>query len=286
MPGRWIRRPARVVSASLLALALPLLLASGARAASAPGQAYVVQALAGTTAQVLVDGRVVQGAAAPGTVVGPLGLAAGQHVVTVRSGGSDLVSARFGVTAGGSLDVVAHRASDTAMTPVVTVFPNDPSPVAPGKTRLVVSHVAVAEPADIRVDGTPLFRNVADGESLSLVVPAKAYTVDVVATAGPRTILPPVRVALRPGTLSRVFAYGDPDRRTVDTIVQVLPVPVVGAGAPRSVHTGDGGQAATEFVGSRPVPWPAIVAGTLALGVVGAVGAVRRAGSGGGRSPR
>src|SRR5690242_18841067 len=100
MSGRWARRPARALCASLLDLGVLLILASGASAAAEPGRVYVVQALARTTAQVLVDGRVVQAATAPGTVVGPLQLAAGPHVVALRSGGSDLVSARFGVAAG------------------------------------------------------------------------------------------------------------------------------------------------------------------------------------------
>lgn len=279
MSDRWAGRLIGTVCVALVLLGGGLSLASLASAAP-PGQVYLVQALAGTTADVLVDGSLVRAAATPKTVIGPLWLAAGQHVVRLRSGGSGLVSARFTVVGGGSLDVVAHRAADTRTTPVVTVFANDLSPVAPGKTRLVVSHVAVAEPADIRVDGRPFFRNVADGESLSLVVPARPYTLDVVATAsGSRSILAPARVTLGAGTLTRVFAFGDPDAKTSDAIVQVLRVPVVGAGRPTVVHTGDGGQAAQQLVSRRTAPWPALVLGTGVLGlasVAGAAGGARR----------
>ena len=131
--------------------------------------------------------------------------------MTLRNSTGNVVTAPFTVKAGTSSDVVAHLTSDATRTGVVTVFVNDLSPVGRGKTRLVVSHVAVAPPADIRVDGSPLFRNVANGESLSLVVPAKAYSMDIVptATTGP-AILAPVMLTLRAGTLTRVFAIGDP----------------------------------------------------------------------------
>jgi hypothetical protein len=274
--SRWARRligTAVIVAAALLTA---LGLATFASAAGS-GQVYVVQAVAGTTVQILVDGSVVQPAAESRSVIGPLSLSVGQHVILVKSASATLVTARFSVAANDSLDVVAHRASDTAMSPVVTVFRNDLSAVGPGKTRLVVSHVAVAEPADIRVDGKPFFRNVANGESLSLVVPAKTYSLDVVATTTGRTILAPVRVTLRAGTLTRIFSFGNPDQHTSDAVVQVLAVPVVGAAQPNGVHTGDGGQAADEFVGDTPLPWPAIATGLGLLTLAGIAGAARGA---------
>jgi hypothetical protein len=171
--------------------------------------------------------------------------------------------------------VVAHRASDQKMTPVITVFRNDVSAVGPAKTRLVVSHVAVAPAADIRVDGKPFFRNVANGESLSLVVPAKTYSVDVVPTAtGGDTILGPVRVTLKPGFLTRIFAIGSVADKSTDAIVQNLPVPIVGAGKPTSVHTGDGGQAADQLVGSNSGLWT-LIALSLGLGFAALAAASR-----------
>jgi len=273
MTGRWARRLVLTLGGATAAVVTAAGFASFASAAPT-GQVYLVQAIAGSPVQLSVDGSVVQASVAPKTVVGPLSMAAGQHVVRVRSGATELVSARFTVAGRDSLDVVVHRASDKAMSPVVTVFTNDLSAVGPGKTRLVVSHVAVAEPADIRVDGKPFFRNVANGESLSLVVPAKTYSLDVVATAaGSRTILAPVRATLQAGTLTRVFAFGNPDEKTSDAIVQVLTVSTVGSGLPSSVHTGDGGQAADTFVVRHPLPWSSIAAGLALLGLVGAAGA-------------
>ena len=278
------RRPVRRLLSSLAVGLLGLGLAGlglggvgiGAAAAATTGQVYVVHGIVASTVSIVIDGSVVQAAVAPKSVVGPLTLAAGKHVIELRAGAVSLASAQFSVTAGDSLDVVAHRASDQAMTPVITVFRNDLSAVGPGKTRLVVSHVAVAPPADIRVDGKPFFRNVANGESLSLVVPAKTYSVDVVPTAGGSPILAPVRVGLKAGFLTRVFAIGSVADSSTDAIVQNLPVPVVGAGAPRSVHTGDGGQAADSLVGAGRPLWTMVALGLgFGLGVTALLGTAR-----------
>lgn len=225
-------------------------LSTSARAAATTGDVYIVHGIVGSTADILVDGNNVAPAAAPKTVVGPLPLAPGDHVVTLREGTDTLVSAQFSVKAGSSSDVVAHRTADSSRQAVVTVFVNDTSPVRTGLVRLVVSHVASAPPADIRVDGTPLFRNVASGESLTLEVPAKRCTIDVVPTLtdGP-AILEPTQVDLQPGTMTRVFVVGDATMDTTDSIVQVIPVDTTGAVTPTKVQTGDGGQAADSVVG-------------------------------------
>jgi hypothetical protein len=99
-------------------------------------------------------------------------------------------------------------------------------------------------------------------------VPAKTYAVDVVpvgSQASDDTILQPVRLTLKPGTLTRVFAVGDPSNGTADAVVQVLPVGVTGSGVPSSVPTGDGGQAADSFVDDGPGPGSLVAAGLLAL---------------------
>jgi hypothetical protein len=287
MAGRWARWLLSFAITAVAALGITTAAASLASAAPSTGSVFIVHGIPGATASISVDGSVVQAAAAPKSVIGPLQLSPGQHIADFKVGSTTLVSARFSVSAGESLDVVAHRAADKPGTPVITVFRNDLSSVGPGKTRLVVSHVALAEPSDIRVDGKPFLRNVANGESLSLVVPAKEYSLDVVSTAtGARTILAPVKIALQAGTLTRVFAIGNPDEKTMDAIVQVLKVPVVGAGQPKFVHTGDGGQAADQVIGSgRPLQVGmaglagALVLATVAGAVRGSVRSVRVTGS-------
>jgi hypothetical protein len=215
---------------------------------SATGQVYVIQGLSGRNLDVVVDGKVVLAAAAPKTIVGPLTLAAGDHQVSLRTGPTSVVDSRVAVAAGESLDVVAHPDATSGTSAALTSFRNDRASVAPGKVRLAVAHTAAAPPADITVDGKVLFSNVANSEALSVVVPAGTYTVAIVpaATRGD-PILGPVDLPIAAGTLTRVFAIGDVRSGTMDAVVHALPVKVRGAGAPRQVQTGDGGQLATQF---------------------------------------
>jgi Domain of unknown function (DUF4397) len=277
MRGAWRRRTYAGLAVLLLGAAGTAAGTTAARAAAPArtgvptGQVYVVHGLVGTPLDVDVDGRRLARAAQPKTVLGPLILSAGRHVVVLRTGERTVSRASFLVAAGHSIDVVAARAADVSQTARVVVFRNDLSAVGPGKTRLVVAHTAVAPPADVRVDGRVLFRDVASGESLGLLVPAKIYRVDAVPMAGSGAILDPVELTLKAGTLTRVFAVGDPSAGTTDAVVQVLKVGVVGAGVPRSVPTGDGGQAADEVVGgSGPGLWVALAAGLLLLLAVAA----------------
>jgi hypothetical protein len=275
MTGAWRRRALAGLAVLMLGGTGVLAGTTGAgaapprAAAPARGQVFVVHGIVGTPVTVELDGRRIAEDVRPKTVLGPLSLAPGRHVVVLRSGGRTVTSASFGVVAGRSIDVVAHRAADAAQTARIVVFRNDLSPVGRGKTRLVVAHTAVAPPADVRVDGSVLFRGVASGESLGLLVPARTYTVDVVPAAGRGTILGPVRLDLRPGTLTRVFAVGDPSNGTADAVVQVLRVGVVGSGVPSSVPTGSGGQAADEVVGDGRPHLVALVAVLALLLVVG-----------------
>jgi hypothetical protein len=266
-----------VVLALLLGVVLPAALAGPASAASGKGEIYVIHGIVGRTLDIYVDGDKVLGAAKPKTIVGPLKLDPGTHQVSLRSGGKTVASSKFKVGAGQSLDVVAHLRSDSSMGATVTAFRNDLSAVGPGKLRLAVGHVAAAPPADIRVNGDVLFSNVANGETLTVIVPAATYKVDIVpaATQG-KAILGPVSLTLKKGTLTRVFAIGNVTTGSMDAVVHILPVKVSGAAAPSSVPTGDGGQSATQFITDRSVILQVALAGALALlvaaGTVGLVG--------------
>lgn len=263
MVGR--RLSASVLLAGLAGLLVPAALAAPAHAA-ASGEVFVVQGLLDQSPDIYVDGsRVLAGARAK-SIVGPLKLDAGSHRVELKAKGATLAEQRFRVAGGQSVDVVAHLKSDSRATPVLTAFRNDLARVAPGKLRLTVAHVAAAPPADIKVDGDTLFSNVASGEALTLTVPARTYTVEVVpAATGGEPILGPLPVKLRKGTLTRVFAIGNVTTGTMAAVVHTLPVGTTGSSAPRSVPTGDGGQAAAEFVGGRPATADVLMAGGIGL---------------------
>ena len=274
---------------ALLALALggALALPAGAAAAapaSGGGTVYVLQGLPTVTADVAVDGAKVATGVSATTVVGPVRLAAGRHVVTLTSKGTQLVSASVDVTSGASVDVLAYWAAETPKMPRIAVLRNDLSPVGPGKTRLVVTHGIAGPPADIRVNGKVLFHSVANGESLSVLVPAGTYTVTAVATLSGQTLLPQATLMVKAGTLTRAVAIGAPDMPP-GVVVHVLPIPgaISGAPVPSGVHTGNGGQAAALFGGPASglaglprLPFALLSAGFLLLAVTLAASARRR----------
>src|SRR3954468_5737600 len=251
-----LRRPRVAATAGALVLGgLAFLTAVPASAASGSGTAYVLQGLPGVTADVSVDGRSVATGVSATTVVGPLRLPAGQHVVALSSKGTRLVSASVSVSAGVSIDVLGYWAAEAPTMPRIAVLPDDLSAVPAGKTRLVVTHGIAGPPADIRVNGKVLFRSVANGESLSVVVPAGTYRVSAVATLGVRPLLPEASLTVKAGTLTRAVAIGAPDSPS-DVLVHVLPIPgPVSAGdrMPSAVRTGGGGQAAALFGGSAAI---------------------------------
>ncbi|WP_109505288.1 DUF4397 domain-containing protein [Nocardioides speluncae] len=219
----------------------------GAEARAETATVYVVQGVAGETVSIAVDGKAVDDAAAAKTIVGPLALTPGEHTLTVDGEGDTLdVEASFDVAAGASVDAVIHRQVDPTAAPIVTTYDNDLSKVAKGSGRVAVAHVAAVGPADVRVQGEVLFANIANGEVLTLTVPAKTYPVEIVpaATDGP-SVLGPVDLPVAKSALTRVFAIGVAAEGTMDAIVQVLPLGVRGSGkSPTLIDAGSGGQAA------------------------------------------
>ncbi|GAA2735622.1 hypothetical protein GCM10009867_18330 [Pedococcus aerophilus] len=298
------RRPfARLVVGVLLALgsgaaasaavAAPAADPLAAPAAAATAAVYLIQGVDATTMSLSVDGKAVgPDAAAAKTVVGPLRLTPGRHVVSaVPDAGGDTVEAAIEVAAGSSTDLVLHRQADATKPPVFTTYPNDLSAVTAGSGRLTVAHTAAVGPADIRVKGKVLFANVANGEELTLTVPAGAYPVDIVpAAANGPVVFGPADVPVAKASLTRVFAIGVAETDSMDAVVQVLPVATRGSGAdPDRVDAGTGGQAQSLIAASRagatpvnapgmaPGPDLAALAGVLVLGAAAAgVGAARR----------
>lgn len=148
--------------------------------------------------------------------------------------------------AGDNSDVVLHLPSAADDDPVLTVFENDLSAVPADKASLTVAHTAAVPPADIVVNGEVLFANVANGESLNLVVPVDTYNVEIVPTGETEpVILGPLDLTVKGGSLNRVFAVGDPEAQTMNVVVHVLEVGDEGSEAPDVVNTGTGGQVAT-----------------------------------------
>jgi hypothetical protein len=250
------------VALAVAATAWPVLWFCGPAAAKeGSAEVYVVNGLVGTAADVSVDGQVVGADTAPSGIVGPLELATGPHEIAVRPEGGQEVVRSVDVASGGNLDVVAHVPVDPAGAAVLTVYENDLSPVPSGQGRVAVAHTAAVPPADVRVNGTVAFRNIANGEVLTAEVPGGTYSVDIVPTgAGSPVVFGPVDLPVQAGTLLRVFAIGNPAAGTMNAVVQTFPVATSASPPPQRVPTGSGGQAALAVADGGPPAGRALVA--------------------------
>ncbi len=244
------RRPTCLLLLAVLAAGGLVTAPAQARATSA--QVFVLHGLPGVVADVVVDGRTRKAHVSQGSVVGPIEVTAGRHTVSLVAEGRPAIAGTVDVDGGGSVDVVAHLPAALGGSPLLTAFPNDLSPVGRGKVRLAVAHTAQVPPADIRVDGAPLLTNVANSEVLSVDVPQRVYSVDIVATGTTSpSFFGPVELSVSAGTLTRVFALGSPADGTMDVLVHRLPLTQQGAAVPSSVQTGDGGQVAALLAAAR-----------------------------------
>lgn len=210
---------------------------------------YLVQGLPEKSVDVSVDGESVATDLETAAVAGPFDVKAGSRKVTFSNDGEVLLERSFSVKAKSSWDVVIHLPVSSSDEPEITVFENDLSKVPKDKAALTVAHTAAVPPADIRVNGEVLFANVANGESLSLVVPVATYTVDIVPTGESEPVfLGPLDLTVKGGSLNRVYAVGDPESKNMNVAVHVLGIGPTGSSKPSRVNTGTGGQA----VGADP----------------------------------
>jgi hypothetical protein len=238
---------------SVAAAAAGVLLLTGLTAA--PSQAasdakvYIVQGLPGRSLDIEVDGKTVAEDVKTAAVVGPFSVRQGNRKVTFSDAGDVVLERMFSVKAKSSWDVVVHLPAPSGKKPTVTVFRNDLTTVPQGKASLTVAHTAKVPPADIRVDGKVLFANIANGESLNLVVPVATYKVAIVPAGKSKpVILGPVSLTVKGGSLNRVYAIGDPEKKTMNVAVHVIAAGARGSDQPSKVDTGTGGQA----VGYQP----------------------------------
>ena len=244
MSVNFARRWAKAALVAIGAIALVGATVSTSQAAS-DAKVFIVQGLPGQSVDVAVDGKSVAKNLETAAVAGPYTVKAGTRTITFSSNGKVVLKKQFSVKAKSSWDVVVHLPESSADKPAVTVFRNDVTSVPRGKASLVVAHTATVPPADIRVDGKVLFKNIANGEALKLTVPVATYKVAIVPTGEAKpVILGPVELTVDGGAVNRVYAVGDPAKKTMTVAVHVIPTATTGSGQPDDVDTGTGGQAA------------------------------------------
>ncbi len=222
--------------------------APAAKPAADEGKVAIVQAVPKLALTVTVDGEQVQQDVAGGTIVGPLDLAAGSHDITFSDGSQD-ISSTVDVTAGQSSDVVIHRPAEVGGTPVVSVYATPDDPIEPGKARVLLAHTATTAPADVVVDGQTVFTNIANGEFAEADVAAGAHAVSLLpAGVTGKPILGPLDVTLEAGTITAVYAVGNPKDGSMNVIVRTTGGTASDAEPPTEIDTGSAG-----LVGRVPV---------------------------------
>lgn len=243
---------AATAGAGLVAGTMP---SSSAEASADPqGSVALVQAVPGVTMSVAVDGREVQRDVTEGDVVGPLDLSQGKHEVVFTpdeaqallagGDGASPVSATLEVKAGENSDVVIHDPADVGGAPVVSVYRTPMAPIGPGKARVLLAHTATTAPADVKVDGTTVFTNIANGEFAQADVAAGGHQVTLLPSgvmASP--ILGPLPIALKTGTVTSVYAVGNPQMGSMKVIVHAISLGDDGSVAPKRIETGSAGLA-------------------------------------------
>jgi hypothetical protein len=243
----------------------------GATAGSGPtiGRLVLVQAVPEASLDVAIDGQTVDRASKTGAILGPYSVSPGQHRVAftdVGAGGARLVSV-VDVPAGSSRDVVVHLPAQVGGSPVVNSYRTPLAPIAPGKARVLIAHTATVAPADVRVDGTVVFQDIANGEYATADLAVGSHTVALLPAgqAGP-PILGPLQLGLAPGTVTMVYAVGNPRTRSMNVILHKVALSSNGAATPASIDTGSAGLAADlpvhVFAARRGSVGPAPVADT------------------------
>ena len=258
----------------------------GAAAPAGPtGQIQLIQGVPGVTATLTVDGKEVDTGLDVGSIL-PLELSPGTHDVAFSDsdGGASTVSVKVAV--GQNSDVVYHLPAALTGDPVVSTYRTPTKSIGPGKARVLVAHTATLAPADVEVDGTTIFNDIANGEFAEAEVPAGTLSVALVASGGTgEPILGPLDLKVKPATVTMVYAVGRPDDGSMQVITRSLKISSDGTVVPDAIDTGTAGLAADVQVSpfdlqqsavapqpSGPAPWPWVVLAAAVVALAGAAG--------------
>jgi hypothetical protein len=206
-----------------------ILVAAVGTPASAQDEATVsvLHAVPGLTVDVYANGEELIPDFEPGTLTDPLSLPAGTYDLAVYADGDNPDNADpaieangVEVPAGANATVVAHLDADG--NPMLSLFANDTSTVAPGEARLTVRHTAAAPAVDVRADGSVLVPDLTNPDEASADVPAGTYSADVVLAGTDQVALGPADLELAEGTLTIVYAWGSAADENLDLAVQTI----------------------------------------------------------------
>lgn len=268
-----MRKLLLVPLAGLTALSLLFAVPAGAQSAPGNGTVTVVHGIPGLTVDVYVNGNLTLEDFAPDTVTKPLELPAGEYQLAVRpanaaADSAPVLSGSTTLPAGANASVVAHL--DANGQPKLSVFVNDTSAIADGKSRLIVRHTAAAPAVDVLANGAPAFTNLANPNEAKADLPAGTISAAVAATGTTTPVLGPVDLTLPAGTATIVYAVGSLQDKTLKVLTQSIS----GLGAATTTAASPAATSApvaTELArtGSADLVW--LAGGALGLIAVGTI---------------
>ena len=257
---------AGIAAGTLAAAALTAIPAS----AATPAKLSVFHAVPGATVDVYVNKKLTLDNFTPGSMAGPLDLAAGTYTVAITaSDAADDSAPIIGpvdlqLADGQNYTAVAHL--DGSGKPTATLFTNDISTTAAGQGRVTVRHVAAAPAVDVVVGGAPVVSGLTNPKEEVLNLPAGTISASVTA-AGTTTpaLLGPADVPVKEGTNTIVYAWGS---ATATPATLALATQTIDGlhGNPAGVNAGEVGLAADPA--ATPV-WPYALGGIALMALVG-----------------
>ena len=178
-------------------------------------QLSVLHAVPGLTVDVYVNGKRTINNFKPGTLAGPLSLAAGTYEVAITAGDADddsdpaIGPIDLELDGGKNYTAVAHLEEDGD--PTATLFTNDTSKTDAGQGRLTVRHTAAAPAVDILAGGDAVISDLSNPDEKVLDLDAGTVEAAVAAAGTTDPVIGPADVTWRrartpsctPGAASR-----------------------------------------------------------------------------------
>jgi hypothetical protein len=221
------------IAAGALSLAAALTFAAPAQAGGwhhhgeDPAKLSVLHGVPGLTVDVWVNGNRTLDNFKPGSLAGPLELAAGDYKIAIT--GSDAPNADNPVIGpvtveldnGGNYTAVAHL--DAGGAPTATLFTNDTkAPRNDNKGKLTVRHVAAAPAVDVLAGGTAVIEGLSNPDEETLKLKAGTISASVAAAGTTAPVIGPVDITVAGGKNTIIYAWGSLADGTLAAAVQVV----------------------------------------------------------------
>ena len=255
-----------LAAGAIAGLALAAGFAAPAQAISATtADLSVLHAIPDTPVDVYVNGALTLDDFQPGTLAGPLDLAAGSYDIAITAPDSadasaPILAATVELAANTSYTAVAHLSEAGA--PTVTPFVNDTKTTAAGEGRLTVRHVAAAPAVDILAGGSPVVEDLVNPKEATLDLPVGTVSAAVALAGTTDPVIGPADVTVAEGSNTIVYAWGSLEKGNLALATQTI-----GGlhSSPSGVPAGEAGLAADNRTDAAAGWWGAAALASLAL---------------------